>query len=415
MDENEAVAYYDEMRRKGGGAAKLKQGLGFNSASVLAPSHSAFPTFVKGDNHEESISKFEKESRLAAVREKLKKRSSRDEDADATGRHRRENDVPSRSRDRGHKTNEKGSPRSRSRDRGCVSRNENSKRREHRSRSVSSSERSRKRRQNNPSTSDSRSSSERMSSRNMKRRDDRSYRNRRRSSSPKGTLRRSRSVSPRGHRHRSHRDDHRKRSPSDHRQRHRKDDCTEKDAVNTHKAKSNSLDFSRRIPGFDNMTEAEKVRAKMKLQLSDTVSKDKTRGMDSEWERFTFDKSAPLDDDAKLDYFGDGTGARDDTEFLRNTGSTFLSSNTGQAKREAQIQAAHDAAIFGPPGGVPLGKAAHSVDEACASSSEEAIAYTNRESSSKSLLSDQVLAMQQGSWRERALKMKQQKASNALT
>lgn len=48
--------------------------------------------------------------------------------------------------------------------------------------------------------------------------------------------------------------------------------------------------------------------------------------MSDEWERFDFSKEAPLDDDAKQDYFGDGTGAGDDTEFLKNTGSTFLSS-----------------------------------------------------------------------------------------
>jgi hypothetical protein len=44
----------------------------------------------------------------------------------------------------------------------------------------------------------------------------------------------------------------------------------------------------------------------------------------------------------------DGTGAIDDTGHMRNTGSTLLST-ANQARREAQIQAAHDAAIFGAP------------------------------------------------------------------
>jgi hypothetical protein len=34
------------------------------------------------------------------------------------------------------------------------------------------------------------------------------------------------------------------------------------------------------------------------------VVKDTAKGMTGEWERFDFDKDAPLDDEAKLDYFG---------------------------------------------------------------------------------------------------------------
>eukprot|EP01018_Ginkgo_biloba_P024392 Gb_10443 [translate_table: standard] len=114
------------------------------------------------------------------------------------------------------------------------------------------------------------------------------------------------------------------------------------------KEKRPDIDYSKLIGGYDSMTPAERVKAKMRLQLSETVVKDCSKGMTEEWERFDFNKDAPLDDDAKLDYFGDDTGAKDDTGFLRNTGTTFLSS-ASQANRETQIQAAHEAAIFGTP------------------------------------------------------------------
>jgi hypothetical protein len=91
------------------------------------------------------------------------------------------------------------------------------------------------------------------------------------------------------------------------------------------KTRAPDRDFLKLIPNFDSMTPAEKVKAKMKLQLSETVVKDTAKGMTGEWERFDFDKDAPLDDEAKLDYFGDGTGAIDDTGHMRNTGSTLLS------------------------------------------------------------------------------------------
>jgi hypothetical protein len=34
--------------------------------------------------------------------------------------------------------------------------------------------------------------------------------------------------------------------------------------------------------------------------------KDSSKGMSAEWERFDFNKEAPLDDDTKLDHFGGG-------------------------------------------------------------------------------------------------------------
>jgi hypothetical protein len=70
------------------------------------------------------------------------------------------------------------------------------------------------------------------------------------------------------------------------------------------KTRAPDRDFLKLIPNFDSMTPAEKVKAKMKLQLSETVVKDTAKGMTGEWERFDFDKDAPLDDEAKLDYFG---------------------------------------------------------------------------------------------------------------
>lgn len=63
-------------------------------------------------------------------------------------------------------------------------------------------------------------------------------------------------------------------------------------------------DWAKLIPDYDSLTPAEKVKAKMKLQLSQTVIKDSSKGVTEEWERFDFNKDAPLDGDAKQDYFG---------------------------------------------------------------------------------------------------------------
>lgn len=426
MDEEKAAAYYDEMLRKGGGAAKLKQGLGYGDSSSLPSSQAAFPSFVRGERYEESFAKLEKENRLATVRDKLKRRSAKYEGSDDDGRRNRKHSSPSPSR-RESKHVGGARSRSRSRDRENSSRRERIGRREHRSASSSSCEADHRRRRSSPGTSDSRSSSGSPSHQKRYHRSERKKtlpRMGRRSRSPRRSSRRQRSVSPTDHhghaRRNTGRDTHSRRSSSSHIERsHRKSESRKEDKFDVRKP--NALDYAKLIPGFGDMTPAEKVREKMKLQLSDTVSKDTEKGMDADWERFVFNKNAPLDDDAKLDYFGDGTGARDDTGFLQNTGSTFLSANTSQAKREAHLQAAHDAAIFGPPDvGMSSEKRASSSIQFNGSLSREAAADNDTDAQPEgapaitSLLSDQVLALQQGSWRERALKLKQQKAGNAL-
>lgn len=428
MDEDKAAAYYDEMRRKGGGAAKLKQGLGYGGSSSLPSSQAAFPSFVRGESHEESLAKLEKENRLATVRDKLKRRSAKNEGSDDDGRLNRKHSSPSPSRSRQSKHMGGARSRSPSRDRENSSRRERICRRERRSGSSSSREADHRRRRSSPGTSDSRSSSGSPSHRRRFHRSERkkkSPRAGRRSRSPRRSSRRQKSASPTDHhghaRRNTVRNSHSCRSPSSHIERsRRKSESWKDDKFDVRKP--NALDYAKLIPGFGDMTPAEKVREKMKLQLSDTVSKDTEKGMDAEWERFVFNKNAPLDDDAKFDYFGDGTGARDDTGFLQNTGSTFLSANTSQAKREAHLQAAHDAAIFGPPdAGMSSEKTASSSIQFDGSLSREADVDNDTDGqpagapAKSSLLSDQVLALQQGSWRERALKLKQQKVGNTLT
>eukprot|EP00249_Psilotum_nudum_P021881 c28289_g2_i3 orf=323-2077(-) len=174
-------------------------------------------------------------------------------------------------------------------------------------------------------------------------------------------------------------------------------------------------DFSKLIQGYDSMTPAEKVKAKIRMQLSETVAKDTTH-MGMEWERFDFNREAPLDGDAELSHFGDVTGGCDDTSFLQNTGSTFLSSDL-QARREAQTQAAHETAIFG----VPVNPSTFEEDDSCIKDEQSGLTRENatvydeksaqRTSSRRGFISEQVFLMQQKSWRERALKTQDQRAS----
>ncbi|KAI5075150.1 hypothetical protein GOP47_0009226 [Adiantum capillus-veneris] len=355
MDESKAAEYYDEMRQKGGGAAKHKQGLGYGASSSPPSSQATFPSFVRGDSHEASLAKFEKESRLATVRDKLKRCPTKHDSSEDDARRNRKHSSPSPTRNRESKYVARGSSRSQSRDREHLLRSGRSHRRERRSGNSSSREadcRHRRRTSNSRSPSGS-PSQERRSYRSERKRQELSPRGGRRSRSPRHSSRRSRSVSPTDHhRHSRQRGSRSHRSPSS------LGDSRKSESRKEDVRKPNAVDYAKLIPGFNEMTPAEKVRQKMKVQLSDTVSKDTAKGIDADWERFVFNKNAPLDDDAKLDYFGDGTGARDDTGFLQNTGSTFLSTNTSQAKREAQLQAAHDAAIFGPSTGMSSEKMA---------------------------------------------------------
>eukprot|EP00850_Spirogloea_muscicola_P009679 SM000055S18213 [mRNA] locus=s55:15525:16916:+ [translate_table: standard] len=93
------------------------------------------------------------------------------------------------------------------------------------------------------------------------------------------------------------------------------------------------------------MSAAERVKAQMKLQLSEMVSKDTAKGMTGEWERFDFSSSAPLDDDASLQQPENGETWGELNLHHEAVGASLFSSQT--QKKEAQLQAAHDAAIFG--------------------------------------------------------------------
>ncbi|CAA0826787.1 Unknown protein [Striga hermonthica] len=153
---------------------------------------------------------------------------------------------------------------------------------------------------------------------------------------------------------------------------------------------SGGIDYAKSIEGYNNMTPAERVRAKMKLQLSKTAEKDETIGKGSGWERFDFDKDAPLDDE-------EVEAAEDDAVLVKNMGQSFRFSAV-EARREDALKAAHDEAMFG---GSSHPLPAQTDDQA----QEESLEKENIESTPvKSLLSEQVLTMQRGSWRDRARK-----------
>lgn len=150
------------------------------------------------------------------------------------------------------------------------------------------------------------------------------------------------------------------------------------------------VDYIKLIEGYDKMTSAERVKAKMKLQLSKTAEKDESMGMGSGWERFDFNKDAPLDDE-------EIEAVEDDAALVKHLGQSFRFSVV-KAKKEEDIKAAHDKAMFGGPS-QPL--------DAETDDKEEEDNNTNEDIDSppvKSLLSNQVLTMQQGSWRDRARK-----------
>ncbi|XP_020582716.1 uncharacterized protein LOC110026196 [Phalaenopsis equestris] len=140
------------------------------------------------------------------------------------------------------------------------------------------------------------------------------------------------------------------------------------------------------------MTPAERVKAKMKLQLSQTAAKDSAMGMSSGWERFDFNKDAPLDDDSD-----EIEVAEDDASLVKEIGNSFRFSAV-QAKREEQIKAAHDEAMFGASTISPV------ITES--ETSKDAEKSGNENQPKNLLISDKVLAMQQGSWRDRAGRFK---------
>ncbi|CAA7043345.1 unnamed protein product [Microthlaspi erraticum] len=329
MEEEKAAAYYDELTRKGEGAARFKQGLGFSSAAVpergsaIASSSSFFNQFVKASNPK-STEDNENDSEIRSIRDKLKKKKKPEDQ-----QHHR---VPERSH------------------------RESSDRRRYRSRERDDIDRDRSHRRRSRSRSAERSRS-RYGDRERRRRRSRS---------------RSRSSSPRRERRRS----------EDERRGRRREDVKEK-----------KIDYSRLIKGYDDMSAAERVKAKMKFQLDETAEKDTSKG--AGWERFEFDKDAPVDDEEVEE------GTDDDAAIVKRMGQSFRFSAI-EGKREEQLKAAHDEAMFGAPiGQTRIGNTGDDVTETTTSVEDD---EGESNSAATNLLSEKVLAKQQGSWRDRARK-----------
>ncbi|KAF8100067.1 hypothetical protein N665_0231s0007 [Sinapis alba] len=306
MEEEKAAAYYDELTRKGEGAARFKQGLGFSSvndavperSSAIASSSSFLNQFVKASSNPKPT---ENDSDIRSIRDKLKKKKPEDQ-------------HHSRVSERSYR--------------------DSSDRRRYRSR-----ERDRRR------------------SRSAERRSGCGDRERRRRRS------RSRSSSPR-------------------RERRRREGVKEK----------KKTDYSRLIKGYDDMSAAEKVKAKMKLQLDETAEKDTSKG--AGWERFEFDKDAPLDDEEVEE------ATDDDAALVKRMGQSFRF-NAIESKREEKLKDAHDEAMFGAPTGQTLIR--NSEDDVTETTNVKDVEGENN-SGAVSLVSEKVLAKQQGSWRDRARK-----------
>ncbi|XP_059288240.1 uncharacterized protein LOC132041557 [Lycium ferocissimum] len=342
MEEEKAAAYYDELTRKGEGAARFKQGLGFSSSSnsndavpnrgsALASSSSFLSSFVRASSPSKTT-QFEKQAQLQTIQNKLKKKPKHETSYD--------NSISS-SFSKG-KTSGSPSP---------------------------SPEKPSSRRSRSPSRNSKRRSRSRDKERHSRRR------SRSRSRSDYGSKRpyRSRSTS---------RDKHRERERQ--KERDRRSDKVGKDRGST-------IDYSKLIQGYDNMTPAERVKAKMKLELSESARKDETKGMGSGWERFDFDKDAPLDDE-------EIEAVEDDGALVNHIGKSFRFSAV-ETRREEQIKAAHDEAIFGAPSLLPLPPSTEIDDGTEEDNGKKDLSEI---APATILISGQALAMQQGSWRDRA-------------
>lgn len=124
MEEEKAAAYYEELTRKGQGAARFKQGLGFSANKDVAappPRGSALPSstasflsnFVKASSPTQA-SNLERQAQLESIQNKLKKKP-KDE---ASERSRRESGHHRhRSRSRSRERNHRKRSRSKSRER----------------------------------------------------------------------------------------------------------------------------------------------------------------------------------------------------------------------------------------------------------------------------------------------------------
>ncbi|KAM3304217.1 hypothetical protein P3S67_015249 [Capsicum chacoense] len=348
MEEEKATTYYNELTRKGEGAIRFKQGLGFSS--VFQNSNDAVPTrgsalvssslflnsFVKASSPSKTI-EFIKQGQIQTIKNKLKKKPKY-----------YDNSLSSRVSN------------------GKNSRSPTPSREKHLSRKRKSQNR------NLNSQSQSRSRDKEMQSHNQD-----AYRSKR----PRRSIIRS------GCRDKD-RDKHRERVSQKEKQKV-KGYITARS--NTGKDRTATVDYRRLIEGYEKMTPAERVKAKMKLQLLESARKEETNSMGSGWERFDFDKDAPLDDE-------EIEAVEDDGALVKHTGKRFRFSAMA-TRREEKIKAAHDEAIFGAPSLLLLPPFTETDDEAEEDSCKEDI---SKVAAAISLISGQALAMQQGSWRDRA-------------
>lgn len=144
MEEEKAAAYYDELTRKGEGAARFKQGLGFSSQSSTSDAPSKTPSFLSNFVRASSPTKaaqLQKQAQLESIQSKLKRKPTSREDSsskfsnrgDRDSRVSDESDKASRDRDR-HSRRRSRSPDRRSPDRRSPSRERRSRHRERGSR-----------------------------------------------------------------------------------------------------------------------------------------------------------------------------------------------------------------------------------------------------------------------------------------
>ncbi|KAF0920884.1 hypothetical protein E2562_037562 [Oryza meyeriana var. granulata] len=345
MEEAKAAAYYDELNRKGEGARRFKQGLGFSSSDPQTTSLPSKPTTTTTTTSSSFLSGFVRAGATPAPAQPHIPTKPPLPEPSRTGRHSR---SPSPSR-------------------------------RHRSRSPSRSRRHRSR---------SRERRRRSRSREREREDRRASRRRSRS--------RSRSPSRRSGRS-SYSEDRRDR----HGDRRRDDGAGRRESSKGRGGREGGkVDYSRLIEGYDRMTPAERVKAKMKLQLSETASKDSTLGNATVgWGRFEFNKDAPLDEEDN-----DVEVTNDDASLVKHIGKSFRLSAV-ESKHEDMVRDAHDNAIFGVPTYSIVDT--ETTDAGPKTNGENEKAGDVETEPSSSLISDKVLATQRGSWRERAQKLRQ--------
>ncbi|KAF9606892.1 hypothetical protein IFM89_029491 [Coptis chinensis] len=128
------------------------------------------------------------------------------------------------------------------------------------------------------------------------------------------------------------------------------------------------------------------------------ADKDPDKGMGAGWERFEFNKDAPLDDE-EIEV------AEDDAVVVKKMSQSFRFSAV-EARREEQIKAAHDEAMFGELVAQP----SMSTDEEVAIEDDRTDNAIDQKATKENgvgtnHISDKVLAKQQGSWRDRARKL----------